>query len=465
MVDGPLGPGFRALDPDEDAPPGTLPLTDANGVRWVPKSFWNGGPQPRQTRANGKKKANGHAHAPDEGWKSLLATNDEGATLPTVSNAVLILLHDQHLAGSLAYNDFTYRSMLRCAPPATGGITTSGAFPRAWEDADRVLIHAYLQRRYSAKFADSTVGNAMFAASHACHFHPVREYLASLIWDGLPRIGAWLGDAFGCETDPYHHAIASKFLMAAVRRVRLPGCKFDTMLLLEGAQDLGKSRACRALFGDEWFTDTLPTDLTSRDASDALTGVWGVEFSEIEHLLRSEPEEAKAFLSRQVDRYYPRYARTLVERPRQCVFIGTTNRDDYARDPSGNRRLWPATCQFADVDWIIGARDQLWAEAVQLEPNVNLWLDDAETYRTATSIQGQRYAEDPWTIRIAEWCAFKLECRIPDILTLCLNLPIERCDKSSQMRVANILRTQGWTRNKGGSQVGRKWTPPQRTGT
>jgi len=124
------------------------------------------------------------------------------------------------------------------------------------------------------------------------------------------------------------------------------------MIVLEGWQGIGKSKLLRVLFGSEWFADDIPADLKSRDAAMALCGVWCLEFAEIEHLIRSDVETIKAFLSRSEDHYRPIYGRAFVKRPRQCVLVGTTNADDYLRDPTGNRRIWPVLCKSADTAWI-----------------------------------------------------------------------------------------------------------------
>lgn len=392
-------------------------------------------------------------------WFAQLKTGAKGIVLATVSNAVIIFANDPELSGMLAYNEFTCRPVLLRSPPTTAGLTAAGPFPRSWEASDRTLFQAYFERIHNPKFSSHIIGNAMESVAVGRRFHPVRDYLRSLVWDGVDRIDYWLQKTFGTPDDAYHRAIGSRFLLAAVRRIMRPGCKYDTVLLLEGAQDIGKSRACRALFGDDWFTDTLPSDLRGRDAADALTGVWGIEFAEIEHLLRSEPEESKAFISRQIDRYYPRYSHAFVERPRQCVFVGTTNRDDYARDSSGNRRLWPAACQFAVVEWVMDNRDQLWAEAVADEPDAVLWLDDDVARAAASSEQAQRYQEDPWEEQVMAFLSGRYDASIPEILVSGVHVPIERCDKRSQMRVADILRSRGWRRNRGGA-LGRRWHAP-----
>lgn len=381
-------------------------------------------------------------------WIARLQRNEKQQILPSVANAMLIFANDPELTGMIVYNEFLSRAVLTRSPPEMDGVKTPGPFPRTWEEHDRTFCLAYLQRVYSSQFKMESVTSTMAGASVAIKFHPVRDYLATLKWDGIPRIGSWLTEAFGADVDPYHHAVGSKFLRAAVRRVLYPGCKFDSVLILEGPQNIGKSRAARKLFGDEWFTDNLPSDLSSRDTQDQLQGVWGVEFGEIEHLLRSEPETIKAFLSRQVDRYRPSYGRMPVERPRQCVFIGTTNQDDYARDPTGNRRLWPVKCEFANVEWIEGWRDQIWAEAVATEPNSPLWLEEELVQQEALEQQAARHDDDPWDARILDSIRGMNSISIPDLMHDILFIPVERHTKSQQMRIAKLLKRSGWVKDR-----------------
>ena len=197
-----------------------------------------------------------------------------------------------------------------------------------------------------------------------------------LQWDGKPRIDHWLVNTFDCDNTDYHRAVSAKFLIASVRRVMHPGCKFDHMMILEGFQGLGKSTVLRKLFGDDNFTDQIPDDLKSKDASMSLMGVWCLEFSEIDHLIRSEVEVIKAFLSRQIERFRPPYGRGFIDRPRQIVMVGTTNLDDYLKDSTGNRRFWPVSCKTASVEFIEANRDQLWAEAVYREKiKETIWLE------------------------------------------------------------------------------------------
>ena len=258
-------------------------------------------------------------------------------------------------------------------------------------------------------------------------------------------------------------------LIAAVRRVRKPGCKYDQLVVLEGPQDIGKSTAILILFGADWSTDRI-SDLSSKDAAIDLRGKWGVELAEIEHLIKADVETVKAFLSRATDHYRPPYGRVAVDVPRQSVLIGTTNATEYLRDATGNRRVWPVKCLSAvgvgaDLDWLRANRDQLWAEAAQREANAEtIWLDDVATNTVAIQAQAARLAEDPWQDKVRDYIQGLKMTTVPDLFDHVLYVPTERQTKSLEMRVAAILKSLGWDKKLQWNGVTRKpfkaWLPP-----
>ena len=399
-------------------------------------------------------------------WAATLAKGDKG-DLPTLGNALIIMANDPVLAGMLAYNEFTAEHVITRSPPPAedDGPTLPGPFPRTWQAADAGLVLGHMQRRWTYRFSIQTIELAMVTTAETCRFHPVADYLRGLVWDGVERLDTWLHFAFGCPKDSYHAAVGRKFCVAAVRRIFHPGCKFDSMPVLEGSQNIGKSRACRALAGEDWFSDDLPKDLATRDASLGLSGKWIIELGELDALIRSEVETVKAFLSRQTDRFRPPYGKHFVERPRMGVLIGTTNQNDYLRDSTGNRRFWPVWCEKAEPEWIAEVRDQLWAEAVVINADGEaLWLETEGIAKDARSRQADRLAEDPWAPRVREWLreAGKSEVTTPEILRRGLSLETSQQTRSAEMRVANVLRADGWIQHiyrRSGSPV-RGWFAP-----
>lgn len=418
-----------------------------------PNDHESGSPDPGDRAAEvvdlfARDKAGGQNHGVHRVMQ-LVAKNDKG-TLNTLANIIIIMAHDPPLAGMLGFNEFTDQPVLMRPPPVAddGEKPLPGPYPRPWGIADVALIQAYIQRAWISRAPSQAIENAMHTEAAHRRFHPVRDWLRSLKWDGKSRIDTWLHHAFGCPKDEYHAAIGAKFLIASVRRIRHPGCKFDHMPVLEGEQGIGKSSVCRELFGAAWFSDAIPEELASRDAALALLGVWLLEFAEIQHLIRNEVEVIKAFLSRSTDRYRPPYGKAFVEHPRHGVLIGTTNATDYLRDSSGNRRIWPVRCTIADVAWVTANRDHLWAEAAQREAGGEaIWLHEQEVQTQANVAQSDRMSEDVWNDAIAEWLHAKYETRIPDILTSALQIPRERQGKREEMRVATILTGLGWKRH------------------
>jgi hypothetical protein len=204
-------------------------------------------------------------------------------------------------------------------------------------------------------------------------FHPVADFLDfECIWDGKPRLDRWLIDYAGAKDTPYVRAVSAMVLIAAVRRIRVPGTKFDEMLVLESAeQGLGKSTLVAALAVFlEWFTDSVPLNADDKRMMEAMAGKWIAEIAELQGMKKGEVEHIRSQLSRQADRARMAYARLSEERPRQYIMIGTTNATTaapYLADLNGNRRYWPVEVGRCDIEGFIEVRRQIWAEASERE--------------------------------------------------------------------------------------------------
>lgn len=228
-------------------------------------------------------------------------------------------------------------------------------------------------------------------------FHPIVDYLASLHWDGVPRVDRWLTIYGGAVDTPYTRAVGELVLVAAVRRVRKPGVKFDEMLVLESDQGKDKSTALKVLAGgDEWFTDDLPLNAEGKRVIEGLAGKWIVEAGELKGIKKGGAQHLKGFLSRSHDRGRLSYDRREREVPRQCVIVGTTNDSRYLRDTTGNRRFWPVAVGAFDIDALRRDRDQLWAEAAAREAEgVSIRLD-TDLWADAEAEQDARRVEEPF---------------------------------------------------------------------
>lgn len=245
--------------------------------------------------------------------------------------------------------------------------------------------------------AKDKIADAVALIGERRAYHPVQDYLSSLHWDGVPRLNGWLVDFFGAEDTPLNRAFGRKILCAAVRRAVQPGCKFDAMLVLEGAQDLGKSSAVRALCHDPaWFTDQLEVGADPKVTIEKASGAWLIEMPELDGLGRRDTNRVKSFITTTSDRARLAYGRFAVTRARQFVLFGTTNESHYLSDLTGNRRFWIVRVTKADPVGISAIRDQLWAEAVQAERTENLWLDDPALKAAAEQVTRAASDFGPW---------------------------------------------------------------------
>jgi hypothetical protein len=315
-----------------------------------------------------------------------------------VGNVLLALKQE-----SMLMNAFGYDEMLRTEMLLRPLFDKEPNFkPRPVTDADITATQSWLQWigfRGLGKDATHDAVNK-HARDHA--FHPVRDYLNGLHWDDKTRLRTWLYDYLGTEGNAYTNEIGKMFLIGMVARIFKPGCKFDYMPILEGDQGLYKSKACAILAGEEYFSDQLP-DIKSKEASQHLRGKWLVEVAELSTYSRAKVDDFKAFLTRQVERYRPPWGRKEVHEPRQCAFIGTTNKVHYFRDETGNRRFWPTTTGVFKLDELCHDRDQLFAEAVKLyRDHVHWWPDRDFELKHIAPEQESRYEPDVWEPLIKE---------------------------------------------------------------
>lgn len=282
----------------------------------------------------------------------------------TIQNVSVILAYDPLLKGKLKRNSFAERSIILGPLP-----WNKDKKERDWTDADDSGLRHYLEKTYditgTQKIAD---GLAVHFTRHS--FHPVREYLDGLEWDGSPRIEHLLVEYLGTADTPYHRATIKIHLAAAVARVMRPGFKYDTMLSLTGAQGIGKSTFIRVLARNQWFSDSLTT-VQGKEAYEQLQGVWLLEIAEMMATKKAEQEAIKLFLSKTEDIYREAYGRRTVRHKRQCVFFATTNDNEFLRDRTGDRRYWPVKCGVQEptksiFDDLPEEVDQIWAEAVDV---------------------------------------------------------------------------------------------------
>ncbi len=374
--------------------------------------------------------------------------------MPIVANALLALRRDSGVQDAFAYDEMGRTTMLM--HPI--GSPMAPFEPRAIIDEDVVYIAEYLQQAGLKHIASGVVRDAIGARALENSYHPVREYLDSLQWDGQKRANVWLTTRLGAELTDYTIAIGRMFLIAMVARIYEPGCKSDHMMVLEGPQGAMKSSAC-AILGGPWFSDALPEVCSGKDVSQHLRGKWLIEVSEMHAMGRAETTLLKSFITRQIEKYRPSYGRFEVEEPRQCVFIGTTNREAYLRDESGGRRFWPVKTGNIDIDGLAEDRDQLFAEAVHFTGGEPWWPDRAFEQQHIKQEQEARFEADAWEDHITDYVATRTKVTIGEIAQGALFFDKSKIGTADQRRIAAILELLGWHRLPKDRQGKRFWSP------
>lgn len=336
----------------------------------------------------------------DDSWKEQLKITEKGAIAMTIENAVLILRHDPALKGVVALNELEHNVVARKSLPWREIKSDS-----QWIDADDAALRYYLERTYGISSKDK-IFDAVNVVAGENAFHPVKQYLETCKWDGVPRIDTLLIDYLGAEDTPYVRAVTRKTLCAAVARIYRPGCKFDTMLTIQGRQGAGKSTLVAKL-GRDWFSDTFST-IQGKEAYEQIMGVWIMEIGELAGMRKAEAETIKQYVSKCSDRFRPAYGRRIQDFPRQCIFIGTTNESEFLRDATGGRRWWivetpndPIKSVWDDLTPDIVRL--IWGEAIEAyKKGEELYLSGAlET--EATKIQESYQEENPKAGIVAEY--------------------------------------------------------------
>ena len=338
---------------------------------------------------------------PDGDWRLQLAMNKNGDVLGTLVNLKLIFDNDPSLQ-AFGNDEFLGQSCVYGKLP-----WDAREERRAWTDADDNGAAWYVEAAYGVKDL-RRIKMAVDTAMDARRRDALREYLEGLEWDGIPRVDTLLIRHFRADDTPYTRAVTRKFMTGCVARGMSPGCKFDSVLTLIGAQGTGKSLFADIL-GGEWYNDNIQT-FTGKEASEQLRAVWIVEIPEVDRFsTKYEASAVKQFITRRDDIYRVPFERRTTPHPRRCAFVATTNAPDFLTDATGNRRWWIVRCHATaddrgtDLNELRRERDQVWAEAVALWRAGEPLTLGAELYDEAAQAQESAVADDPWAGMIGEF--------------------------------------------------------------
>lgn len=296
-------------------------------------------------------------------WTALLDMDKKGNLKNTIENIKIILENDLNLKKRFRLNEFEKREMV------VGGVPwDKDKAARCMTDLDDAELRGYMEKVYQLT-TWSKIKDALDSVIKVNAYHPIKDYLNRLEWDGVERVDTLLIDYLGAEDSEYTRTVTRKSLVAAVARVYQPGIKYDYTLTLVGGQGIGKSTILRKL-GCKWFSDSFAT-VQGKEAIEQVQGVWIIEISELAGLKKAEEEAIKQFISKQCDRYRAAYGKRVEDYPRQCAFFGTTNTFNFLKDKTGNRRFWPIACESQEpVKDIFKLSqddiDQIWAEVYHL---------------------------------------------------------------------------------------------------
>lgn len=332
-----------------------------------------------------------------------------------------------------------------------------GVFELAGELSDDALVA--LRKLIIDKHRFDPGKDALFdAVQSLCidnRYHPVRDYLDGLVWDGVSRLNSWVVDYLGCNDTELNRTFGKLCLLGAVRRIRHPGSKFDQIVVLEGPEGINKSSAIKVLAGD-YFSDQTILAQDDKTVQEQLRGVWLYEIAELTNIGKADSEKLKAFASRDVDRARGAYRRVREDVPRQCIFFATTNDEAYLKSRTGNRRFWPLKVSKIDLPRLRRDRDQLWAEAAHVEATTDSIFLPERLYDAARSVQAARVEQDGVSQIVSEIsretypeCVVEVngEERIlaRTLYEKVLGLSPDKITSSRTRQIAQVMRENGWS--------------------
>lgn len=382
----------------------------------------------------------------------LFHRGENGVLKKDVHNTVIFFGKNQPLDNLLAFDEFSKNIIYLKSAPWHHRFEKV----KTWTDGEALRAKFWLSAQYKLEPATPMMHEAAYIAATMRPFHPVKDYLNVLAWDGHKRVHNWMHTFLGANEDEYTRAVGLKFLVAAIKRIYEPGCKFDYILVLEGKQGTLKSTTFEILASKEWYCDPS-VDVTHKDVVQYMFGKWIIELPEMETHRRTETSAMKSFLSRNTDRCRQTWGRITEDYPRQCVFGGTINPEKdtdlgWLKDSTGNRRYWPVGVgihKLPDLVALSKIRDQLWAEAFMFyREKYTIYLDDLKILEMAQAHQAARLGRDLWSDTIERYLA--VVARDKGVVTTselyrdALGGNVLHAGIREQSRIAKIMDNFGW---------------------
>lgn len=341
-------------------------------------------------------------------------------------NLILILENSEEWKGRIQFDEFRKAAVDR---------------GREWKfPEDTIELKAWFEKTWiSGEVKTATVNEAIAAVAARHKVHPIRDWLEALEWDRVERLPTFFSDFCGAKQTPYTDAVGRSLFVSAVARIMRPGCQVDTMVTLEGEQGVGKSKLVRAIFGEDWRCEITEAP-GALDFYQCMAGKWVGEFSELSAMGRVDQNRVKQALTSTCDTYRSSYGHKAQTHPRQFIFIGNTNKEEYLFDETGARRYLPIECREIDSEAAGAIRDQLFAEAVVRFGAGEKWYD----IPGAAEEQEKRYQFDSWQDHVGKYLENKSRVTMTEIMEEALFLKIEKQDRGAQTRVGSIIRRLGW---------------------
>lgn len=362
-------------------------------------------------------------------WKHQLQQGDRGPK----RNLTNLMLHLRNLDGlgkAIRFNEAAHQ------------VEWQG---RPIRDTDIIDIRLIIERA-GYQPTDKDVRPAVDRVAQENAYNPITDYLDGLAWDGTPRLDRWMPKLLGAADTPYVRKVGAKTLIAAVARAHQPGCKVDTVLVIEGPQGLKKSTAIAKLFGEDYTAESVSLFDQHNKMVMQMMGAWVVELAEFVAIARKDQSSVKGLLSMRSDRVVLPYAKMASTHPRRCIFFATVNPEDgdgYLTDATGNRRYWPVEATKIDLDGIVSRRDQLWAEAQHRYRDGEQWWLEAEDEISAQAEVAGREESDVWEPILANKLQGRDKITPADALLL-LGVTYDRMDKKHEMRLGKVMKKLGY---------------------